>query len=373
MAVSTPFSSQNTTIEVFDYSTYADILSSAISIAMQTADSTQRMALLQSAYATFFTGLSASVTAVGTGINSASDVGDFYGKWSRSAYTYVAGAGSAVGKSVLAPYSGTFSSTATTTTSITADFTVSGSSFIPELDVTDLQFTTTPSGTITPTTFGTGISISTTVFVLNKLYKTGAAITAASEVIGLAKLGAPITPKTSAVAANIPTGTVFLCTSIGTGAAGAATSAVLIQPSTVPTVAYTAVSKSSGYLIGKVTAAGDTGKTYAAISAKLLNEGGTYKAKGSSDEGDFTIDFLKIPSDIGQQKLLAAFNDESANANRVFRITHNSSGSTVANSEKVYFMGLVTECKQTRGAIDSFVNVKSKIVIQNGLYEDNPA
>lgn len=128
----------------------------------------------------------------------------------------------------------------------------------------------------------------------------------------------------------------------------------------------------AGDVVGKVTGMGDTGKTYSIISAKLLSESGTMKAKGSSDEGDFTVDYLELPNDAGQKALENAFLDESANAGRVFRLTHLSSGTNDSDSAKVYFTGFVTELKKTRGSIDNFVSVKAKVAIQNGSVEDKP-
>ncbi len=119
--------------------------------------------------------------------------------------------------------------------------------------------------------------------------------------------------------------------------------------------------------ISKITAIGETGKTFAVVSAKLVSESGTIKAKGSSDEGDLTLDFISIPNDAGQILVDAAYHDETTNANRVFRITHTSS------SQVVYAIGMVTELKKTRGTVDNFSSVKCKITLQDGVTESNPA
>jgi len=276
MAISTPFSSQNTTIEIFNDAAATSTLVTAIKAALAGSN---KQADLKTAYDNFFVA-SVSKTIGGTGILATAPAqvdGYFSGTWTKSGQ------------------SGTFRSTGSIATAITANFYLtSGTPASINLDAADLTFLTGNSdkGTITVT-------------------------------------------------------------------------------SAVTSLLFAGV---TGSLIGKVTAAGDTGKTYAGISAKLLNESGTMKAKGSSDEGDFTIDYLNAPSDAGQVAMADAFNDETGNANRVFRIVHGSSGDgTNANSEMVYFVGMVTELKKTRGAIDNFVQVKSKISIQNGLYEYNPA
>jgi hypothetical protein len=275
-ALTTPFSSQNTTIEIFEADT--DALTTAIASALALSTNSLRQAALKVAYDAYFVG-SLSKTIGGTGILATAPAqadGYFSGTWTKSGQ------------------SGTFSSTGSTATAITANFYLSsGTPASIDLAATDL-------------TFNTGNADKGT-------------ITSSGAVTGLLFSGA------------------------------------------------------TGYKIGKITAAGDTGKTYAGISAKLLNESGTMKAKGSSDEGDFTIDFLNTPGDQGQLAMTTAFNDESANANRVFRIIHGSSNDgTITNGEMVYFVGMVTELKKTRGAIDNYVSVKSKISIQNGLYEYNP-
>ena len=142
----------------------------------------------------------------------------------------------------------------------------------------------------------------------------------------------------------------------GTGAITAVSTAITITAGT-----------GTGTLVNKITAIGDTGKTFATISAKLVSESGTIKAKGSSDEGDLTIDYISIPSDSGQVLMESAFDDETINGNRVFRLTHTGSGA------KLYAIGMVTELKKTRGAVDNFASVKAKITLQDGLAEYNPA
>ena len=137
-------------------------------------------------------------------------------------------------------------------------------------------------------------------------------------------------------------------------------------PTAITGSPITLMAATGGAFIGKITAIGDTGKTYATVSAKLVSESGTIKAKGSSDEGDLTIDYVSIPADAGQVLLETAFDDESTNGNRVFRITHTSSGA------KVYGIGMVTELKKARGAVDNFASVKAKITLQDGLAEYNP-
>lgn len=158
---------------------------------------------------------------------------------------------------------------------------------------------------------------------------------------------------TSVTAAT--TGFTYTITT-GTGAVTAASTAITITTGT-----------GAGAKIGKITAIGDTGKTFATISAKLVSESGTIKAKGSSDEGDLTLDYISIPSDSGQMLMESAFDDESINGNRVFRLTHSTSGA------KLYAIGMVTELKKTRGAVDNFASVKAKITLQDGLAEYNPA
>jgi hypothetical protein len=280
-ALTTPFSSQNTTIEIFNDSAATATLTAAIASALALSTTALKQDALLTAYTAFFGGstLTASIpTTIGT-VTSAMLVDGYF----EGTFTY--GSGSTLQK-------GTFRSTSATTSAITATFTLSevGSggavSFVPVLTFTKNDAT---KGTVT----------------------------------------------------------------------------------TMSAIDFTGT---PGDKIGKITAAGDTGKTYAGISAKLLNESGTMKAKGSSDEGDFTIDFLNTPGDPGQLAMTTAFNDESANANRVFRIIHGSSNDgTITNGEMVYFVGMVTELKKTRGAIDNYVSVKSKISIQNGLYEYNPS
>lgn len=127
----------------------------------------------------------------------------------------------------------------------------------------------------------------------------------------------------------------------------------------------TATNAVSSALVGKITAMGDTGLTAATISAKLLNEAGTYKAKGSSDEGELSVDFLRVPADAGQTILFAAQDDLSINANRVVKITHNSSGSIW------YGIVQVSAIKTTRGSIDNFINSKATLLIQSGSVESN--
>jgi len=279
MAISTPFSSQNTTIEVFNDSAATATLTAAIAAALALSTTSAKQAALKVAYDNFFVA-SVSKTIGGTGILATAPAqadGYFSGTWTKSGQ------------------SGTFSSTGSIATAITANFYLTnGTPASINLDAADLTFVTGNSdkGTITVT-------------------------------------------------------------------------------SAVTSLLFSGV---TGSKVGKVTAMGDTGKTYAGISAKLINESGTMKAKGSSDEGDFTVDFLNTPGDAGQIALTDAFNDETGNANRVFRLVHGSSGDgTNANSEMVYFVGMVTELKKTRGAVDNYVSVKSKISIQNGLYEYNPA
>lgn len=150
----------------------------------------------------------------------------------------------------------------------------------------------------------------------------------------------------------------------GTWTAGNATKGT---PSAITGSPITLAAATGGAAIGKITAAGDSGKTFSAVSAKLINESGTTKAKGSSDEGDFTIDYLAVPSDVGQIAMESAFNDETINGNRVFRVTHGASG------QKLYFVGMVTELKKQRGTVDAFATVKAKITMQSGSAEFNPA
>ena len=136
-------------------------------------------------------------------------------------------------------------------------------------------------------------------------------------------------------------------------------------PSAV-TTSVTLAAATGGSKIGKITAIGDTGKTYTIISSKLVGESGTLKAKGSSDEGELTIDYISIPSDAGQILMESAFDDETYNGNRVFRLTHTASG------VKAYGVGMVSELKKTRGAVDNFASVKAKIALQDGFSEYNP-
>jgi hypothetical protein len=137
-------------------------------------------------------------------------------------------------------------------------------------------------------------------------------------------------------------------------------------PSAV-TTSVTLAAATGGSKLGKITGIGETGKSFTVVSAKLVSESGTIKAKGSSDEGDLTIDYISIPGDTGQLLMESAFDDETINGNRVFRITHTTSGA------KVYLIGMVTELKKARGAVDNFATVKAKITLQDGVAEDNPA
>ena len=122
----------------------------------------------------------------------------------------------------------------------------------------------------------------------------------------------------------------------------------------------------AGELVGKITAIGDTGVEVATIEAKLLNEAGTFKDTGSSNEGTTTIDFLDVPTDAGQLLMFAARNDRTKDKNRVFKLTHNSSG------QVKWFVGIVSQIKTTEGAIDSIITDKATILIQDGLTIVNP-
>ena len=286
MAITTPFSSQNSTIEIFNDSTATATLTTAIASALALSTTSAKQAALKAAYDTFFSGGTVTATILSDLTSPTAEMqadGYFQG-------TFTYGTGATL-------QSGTFRSLSVDATSgdINAEFTL--------------------------TTYG-----------------------------GTAGTNPP---------SFTPASLTFTVNNSSKGTIGA-----------LPTLDFAGV---GGSKIGKITAAGDTGKTYAGISAKLINETGTMKAKGSSDEGDFTIDYLNTPGDVGQIAMTDAFNDETASANRVFRIVHGSSGDgTNANSEMVYFVGMVTELKKTRGAIDNYVSVKSKISIQNGLYEYNP-
>lgn len=136
-----------------------------------------------------------------------------------------------------------------------------------------------------------------------------------------------------------------------------------------PTAVTTSVALTAatgGSEIIKVTDLSETGKTYATIAEKLVSESGTIKAKGSGDEGDLTISYILIPGDAGQILLAAAHEDESSNNNRVFRITHTSSGA------EGYCIGLVTENKKPRGIVEKMANAKAKIALQDGFTEYYP-
>jgi hypothetical protein len=123
----------------------------------------------------------------------------------------------------------------------------------------------------------------------------------------------------------------------------------------------------AGSAIGKITAIGDTGVEVATIEVKLLNESGTSKDTGSSNEGTTTIDYLDVPSDAGQALMFAARNDRSSNKNRVFKLTHNSSG------QVKWLVGIVSTIKTTEGAVDAMITNKATILIQDGLTIVNPA
>lgn len=116
--------------------------------------------------------------------------------------------------------------------------------------------------------------------------------------------------------------------------------------------------------IGKITAAGETGKTYKTISAELINENQTYKGKGTADEGEFTVDYLNVPADAGQMALQLAL-DDMATPERVIRVTHTS-------GEIWYGCGIVTDLKKARGANSAFSTVKAKIPLIFSA-EYNPA
>lgn len=225
--------------------------------------------------------------------------------------------------------------------------------------------------------FNTFLAASGTVTATASITVTGGATTPAAQVegyyTGAFTIAGGIAGTWYSTSSTLTAVTAVLVPTSGALAAGSGSLATVYTTSTnVPasTVSgtYTATTATgSGALISKITAIGDTGKTYAIVSAKLVSESGTIKAKGSSDEGDLTIDYIAIPSDSGQALMELAFDDQSINGNRVFKITHTSSGAAV------YCVGMVTELKKTRGSVDNFASVKAKVTLQDGLAEYNPA
>jgi hypothetical protein len=172
---------------------------------------------------------------------------------------------------------------------------------------------------------------------------------------------------TTVTAVLVPSSGIFL-----TSQSGVALATVLTTSTNTPTTTVSGVYTSSalvtgsGSKIGKITAIGDTGVEVATIEVKLLNESGTSKDTGSSNEGTTTIDFLDVPADVGQQLMYAARNDRTANKNRVFKLTHNSSG------QVKWLVGIISMIKTTEGAIDAMITNKATILIQDGLTIVNP-
>ena len=227
------------------------------------------------------------------------------------------------------------------------------------------------------TAFNTFFAASGTVTATATITVTGGSTAAAAQVegyyTGTFTISGGISGTWYSTSSAATTVTAVLVPTTGTLSAGSGSLASVATTSTnTPTTTvsgtYVATSQTgAGSKIGKITAIGDTGKTYAVISAKLVSEEGTLKGKGSSDEGDLTIDYVAIPSDAGQALMQSAFDDKTLNCNRVFKLVHTASG------QELYAIGIVTEMKKTRGAVDNFATVKAKITLQDGVTEYNPA
>ncbi|MDD5227190.1 MAG: hypothetical protein PHD53_00135 [Methylococcales bacterium] len=117
-------------------------------------------------------------------------------------------------------------------------------------------------------------------------------------------------------------------------------------------------------LIDGITAYGDTGEKDNVVTAKLINRSGTFKGKGSTDGGDWSFDMLEIPADAGQQLVVAAKADQTANANRVWVQTFNNSndGSSI---QRWYGIGLVPSITAP-AAVDAYVSLKVTVPLQDG-------
>jgi len=284
-AITNPFSSANTTLEIFDNSTTAQrsamgILQTAIATAMTlaltdptTANTNRKNAFNSFAASTGTVTATASIVVTGGATTPAAQVEGYY------TGTFTISAGGAV--------AGTWYSTSSTATAITA--------------------------VLVPTSGN--LLASQSAVALATVFTTGT---------------------------NTPTTTV----------SGTYTSSALVT--------------GAGSKVNKITAIGDTGVEVATIEAKLLNESGTFKDTGSSNEGTTTVDFLDVPSDAGQILMFAARDDRTKDKNRVFKLTHNSSG------QIKWFIGIVSQIKTTEGAIDSIITDKATILIQDGLTIVNP-
>ena len=231
--------------------------------------------------------------------------------------------------------------------------------------------------------FNAFASASGTVTATALIVVTGGAATPAAQVEGYYSgtfaiaTGGAVAGTWYSVAASSSSITAVLVPSSGTFLASqtsVALSAVATTSANTPTTtaltgsAYTssALVTGSGSKIGKITAIGDTGVEVATIEVKLLNESGTSKDTGSSNEGTTTIDFLDVPADEGQLLMFAARDDRTSNKNRVFKLKHNSSG------QVKWFVGIVSQIKTTEGAVDAMQTNKATILIQDGLTIVNP-
>lgn len=177
-------------------------------------------------------------------------------------------------------------------------------------------------------------------------------------------------------------GTFKSTSSSGTAAAGTLTilvkgtlTSTTVTPTTfvydkgAPTAAgtvslTTVIGAGNSSLIDGITGYGDTGSKTKAISAELINRSATYKAKGSTDGGDWSFDMLEIPADTGQILVKQADEDKGLNANRVFIQTFNSSDDGV-NIQRWYGIGMVLSVNSSTGK-DAFVPLKVSVALQGG-------
>ncbi len=118
--------------------------------------------------------------------------------------------------------------------------------------------------------------------------------------------------------------------------------------------------------VAKWTDMGAIGDAAQLVTTALISQQRDEKQKGTRNAGSMQNVFASLPTDAGQQALIAA---EQTNQNFAFKIELNDKpavGASPKNSLR-YFVGLVTSAQETGGGANPVRNLNSTVEINSNI------
>lgn len=113
--------------------------------------------------------------------------------------------------------------------------------------------------------------------------------------------------------------------------------------------------------IGEVTDLGEFGREYALVTHNPLGDRRTVKRKGSYNDGQVAMQMARVPSDDGQDDLIAARDSDDSFAFKV----------VLQDDTHLYFSAQVMSYTTNVGSVDQITSAAVALEIDNDILEED--